>query len=525
MPLSRPQTPNHWFSRFGRYMLSPEAIGLYILSGAALYGLSKNTSLVDAAKDAAKDAAPAIKEGSQEVVQQNSAEMNSVLSKLLVAFHRYPQIMIPAAASIFSTTLTAFYQRYSLNAEEENRQFLQEMAKLRQDMDLHQKNADVALNRQDYFFAYKQLRAAGNIAKQLYEKTTHQTEADVYITCVIGQAQALYDLRKYEQALTLLETLLNDQLITHSLLHKAVLNLSGLIAYKQGSLPIYDTLSREENTYLVKARDYLSQSYDLDSSQNSVYFYIRYLQGGDDNYQYIAENIPTSAFNPTIYLPVPTGDVLHLDMFLLFADALFKHKQYGKSVSLYESLLEHIDAKSNVFVELAYLHILCFRGYAALIREANGNNVSVPKVQAEIDNEVSAEMVIALKSHNHTTDELRERAQQLLNQARIYLKSELFINNNLLECAKLHMLHAHTHLALAQVIALQIVAPFTEAECYQKAREEFQKAEALLKQFNIQNKRKWIFSPDLTEHNNLSQELARGMAMVSVDALAKDMTL
>lgn len=500
-------------------MLSPEAIGLYIVSGATLYGLSKNTSLVDAVKEVAKDAAPAIKEGSQEIAQQHSAEMTSVLSKLLVAFHRYPQIMVPAAASILSTTLTAFYQRCNLIAEGENRDYMQERARLKQDMDLHQKNADDALNRQDYFFAYKQLCAAGNIAKQLYEKTSYQTDADVYITCVIGQAQTLYDLRKYEQALTLLETLLNDKLISHSLLHKAVLNLSGLIAYKQGSLPIYEAVLREENTYLVKAENYLTQSYDLDTSQNSVYFYIRYLQGGPDNYQYIAENIPTSAFKPTIYLPVPTGDAFHLDMVLLFADVLFRHKQYGKSISLYESLLEHTDARSNVFVELAYLHILCFRGYAELIKGANGDNISVPKVQAEIDNEVSAEMVIALKSKDHTKEELRERAEELLKQALIYLKSELFIDKNVLERSKLHMLHAHTHLALAQAIALQIVTPFTEKECYQKAHEAFQKAEELLKQFHIQNKGKGIFSPDLTEHNKLSKELARGMAMLPVDTL------
>ena len=521
MPLSRSQATNSWFSYFGRYALSPEAIGLYVLSGLAMYGLSKNTSLSDVVKDAAKEAAPAVKAGVQEAAQQNapaiSQEITSVLGKLMVAFNKHPQVMVPAFASIFGTTLTAFYQRYSINAEEENREYLQEIAKLKQDMDLHQKHADDALNRQDYFLAYKQLCAAGTLAKQLYQKTTHQTEVDAYITCMIRQARALYDLKKYEQALTLLETLLVDKLIAHSILYTAILNLSGLIAYKQASLPMYAEIPKETNIYHKQAINYFSQSYSLDSSQNSVYFYIRYLNGGEDNYKYISENIPTPVFEPTIYLPVSPDDGLRLDMSLLFADALFQHKQYLKSVTFYEGWLEHIEGRSNAFVELAYLNILCFRAYAQVIRDANGQNVSVSKMQTENNSELQTENAIVLKPKDHTTSELRERAGQLLSQARIYLESELFIDDSLLERAKLHMQHAATHLALAHAISMQIVTPFTQDECNQKARDQYQKAEILLKQVHTKATRNWIlniFTPDVTEHDKLSQELTRRMALI-----------
>lgn len=521
MPLSRPQTTYSWFPYFGRYLLSPEAIGLYVLSGLTLYGLSKNTSLTDAVKDVAKEAIPAVTEGVEEAAQQNgpaiSREMTTILSKLMVAFNRHPQIMVPAVTSIFGTTLTAFYQRYSINTEEENREYLQEIAKLKQDVDLHQKHADDALNRQDYFLAYKQLCAAGTITKQLYQKTINQTDADAYITCVIRQARALYDLKKYEQALTLLETLLHDKLISHSLLYTATLNLSGLIAYKQASLPMYAAKPNEENIYREQAQRYFSQSYRLDPSQNSVYFYIRYLQGGEDNYKYISENIPAPAFEPTIYLSVSPDDGLRLDMSLLFADALFQHKQHVKSVTFYESWLEHIEGRSNAFVELAYLNILCFRAYAQVMRDANGQNVSVSKMQTESSNELPTENTIVLIPKDHTTSELRERAEQLLKQARIYLESELFIDDNLLERAKLHMQHAYTHLALAQAITLQIVMPFTKEECNQKAREQFQEADKLLKQVYTKATRNWtfnIYTPDVTEHDKLSQELAKGMALI-----------
>lgn len=521
MPLSRPQTTYSWFPYFARYLLSPEAIGLYVLSGMTLYGLSKNTSLTDAVKDVAKEAVPAVTEGAQESIQQNGSaigrELATMLSKLMVAFHRHPQIMVPAVASIFSTTLTAFYQRYSINAEEENREYLQEMSKLKQDMDLHQKHADDALNRQDYFLAYKHLSTAGTLAKQLYQKTTHQTEADVYITCVIRQARALYDLKKYEQALTVLDTLLQNKLITSSLLYTATLNLSGLISYKQASLPMYAAISNEGNIYREQAKRYFSQSYRLDPSQNSVYFYIRYLQGGAENYKYISENIPALVFEPTIYLPVSPDDGLQLDMSLLLADALFQHKQHIKSVTFYESWLKHMEGRSNAFVELAYLNILCFQAYAQVIRDANGQNVSVSKMQTESSNELPAENAIVLIPKDHSPAELTERAEKLLKQARIYLESELFIDDNLLERAKLHMQHAYTHLALAQSISLQIVMPFAQEDCIQKASEQFQQADTLLKQVYKKATRNWtfnIFTPDVTEHDKLSQELAKGMALI-----------
>lgn len=191
-----------------------------------------------------------------------------------------------------------------------------------------------------------------------------------------------------------------------------------------------------------------------------------------------------------------------------------------KSVTFYESWLEHIESRSNAFVELAYLNILCFRAYAQIIRDANGQNVSVSKMQTENNNELQTENTIILKPQNHSISELHERAEQLLIQARIYLESELFIDNNLLDRAKLHMQHAYTHIALTQAITMDIVKPFTQEECNQKAHEQFKKAETLLNQVHTKATRNWtfnIFTPDVTEHDKLSQELAKGMTMIPSD--------
>jgi len=196
---------------------------------------------------------------------------------------------------------------------------------------------------------------------------------------------------------------------------------------------------------------------------------------------------------------------------LLFAESLLKKEQWIQSIGFYEYWLKKTAVTPNAFLELSLVYINCLKAYANLLSTNNEQTICAMVIADE--QQQGGLTSRNINEENWKSEDAKNRMIELFNKAEMLLNNELFMIDNRLERAKLHINYGYVYRSLMNIaLEYKLATSFNGvSELNDKAKSQFQKAVDLLKN-QVKDNTSWFFSPDNTECNELMKQIQEKLA-------------
>lgn len=268
----------------------------------------------------------------------------------------YIHVWMPLAATLFINSLNNCMARYRENRGLENTN-----AQIREKyfikMQASEKLGEESLAAGAYHSALEHYGTCIGYYNKLKAYGVHEKATKLYFVCFHQQGLCLFKLKEYDSALQTLNSAIDDIDYTNYVSVKvSLLNLRGLIYYKKSEI------SNQDKQKKLSIKDFCD-SYELDKTQNSVYYFIRYLCGQAKDFQFIADNIPYEILNSKVDLSNFNCPVLADDVMLICINACMHTKQYPKAIFLLNNLIVDVRLSGLELLEAAQLHFKCARAF------------------------------------------------------------------------------------------------------------------------------------------------------------------
>ena len=398
----------------------------------------------------------------------------------------HPHVWLPPVTTLFVNSIGIYFGRCRENREVRRMYNMRADEHLYADMDTHQKLGDQAMQQHQYYLAVEHFSASHQIFNQIFSNSIRARAKQLYLNCIFKHALALFSLKCYDEAKSLLNEILSDKNYKNEMqLRIWLLNLRGIINFTLGGFPIYSASDTSNLSELWRlAKEDFEESYRADQAQNNIYLYLQYLRG---NHKFLVENTPYPLLAPKVNLAFNGTDIMSENIMLLCADACYKQQNWAKAIFLYENYLDAQSESSNAFLDLFLTTLACFNDYAELLKSASSdtNFVLLDILIEEEGDEEKPQIKQSLVQRNYTIAQVKERALKKIDKAKTLLEAELFLTNDTFKLVKMRCNYGDSYLMLAEALKLmqfESVALPKESELIAQSLEHFKEAQKLLRE-------------------------------------------
>jgi len=349
------------------------------------------------------------------------------------AMRNSSHVWLGPAASLLGTFIMSYFGRHREARDGERLQKNHRDELVYKDMDIQFKLGEEDLKQQNFLSALDHFSEGFTLFNQIFNRDTRAKAAELKQLCVYKQGLALYGLKRYDEAKSMISTFIpaND-ILNLSPLQIGLVNLRGLINFIQGRITDKQTLWKESKIDFER-------TYRVDPSQNNVYLYLQYLNG---NYRFICENIPNEQWNPKVHLNFEETDILFDGIMILCADACIHQKKWAHAICLYENYLTASQMDSNAFTEIFWLNLNCFKAYARLLESSDSKSLTLFEIFVN-------EKGQKLEATKYDRKTVIAAALNRFETAKACLEGELFICQNETDFLNKHRSHVNAYNALA----------------------------------------------------------------------------
>ncbi len=301
--------------------------------------------------------------------------------------HAY--IWAPVVSTIFVGILGSWGNRFRETRDVFRAREFHRVEELIKRMSSAQEQGEKALSTMNFHLALTHFQEVICIFDKLYLEKLYIAHTEhgkkLYLDCMYKQAFVLYRLGRYVEAYATIEAVVSDESFQGDFHERVLLlNLRALIFIEESNLPennldkilplrkleevssrtLKDEQKEEMNDQALKAIEDLKLSFKLDSSQNSIFLLIHYLE---KNYAFIVRNIPIALIERAIDLSSYFSSTLEETVFSICAAACVEKKEFSKAIYIYKGLLKSKQPNPNELFSLAQLSLNCFDAYMKLL--------------------------------------------------------------------------------------------------------------------------------------------------------------
>lgn len=204
------------------------------------------------------------------------------------------------------------------------------------------------------------------LLERTYQGHMNCETVGLYLDVLYREACNKYQVNHYEDAIKiLLDAMVVLEKIEQSPHLKTIthlFNLRGLIAFIQGYC---EPDEEKQKKYFELAERFFKKSYALDSSQNDVGVYLRFLSNNlDDDLLFFSDTVSLDDDKPAIEPHFNSDSFLHEPLFVIYAEGCYREKNLEKAIKFYEHVISSSEFQINstaifnsFFCRLRYLQL------------------------------------------------------------------------------------------------------------------------------------------------------------------------